>query len=106
MSPFVKEEYFGGRDALFKYLMDVGLISSTCQLCGNKTLRLHFVKDQVFPKTYCTTCSRTVPSCRNGSIFDRFVILFIPVFLFLLRCFILGTTMETMSILAGVEPET
>ena len=83
--------------------MTVGLISSTCSLCGNQTLRFQFVKDRPFPKTYCYTCSRNVPSCRNGSIFDRLNILLIPTSIFIVNSFVVNMTIDAITTMAGID---
>ena len=101
----ITADYFGGRELFYSHLWDNGLFNTQCPKCHKRTTKLMFCKEE-FPRTYCTTCSRQVPSCNNGSFFQKESIKNIPLFFFVLECFILNVSVEATTVLSGGDEKT
>ena len=106
MSPLIDEYYFGGRREFYTMVFNSGLLRQNCPICGLLTIGFQYVADQNFPKTYCYNCSRRVPSCRNGSIFDLYHIEHMPAFFFLMKCVALRVSTQAATVLSGLDAET
>ena len=101
----ITADYFGGAETFYNSLFDAGLFNRECSACGKCSTRLWFGNES-FPRTYCTSCHRIVTSCNRGSFFDMNGIKDIPLFFFILECFVLNISVEATTVLSGCDPKT
>ena len=102
----ITEEYFGGNVLFYNSLLTLGFLNGVCSVCHERTITLFFETGRSFPRTYCTNCSKRVPSCIHGSFFESKGISNIPAFFFVVECFILRLTLEATIILSGLNEKT
>ena len=106
MNPTITEDFWGGKEAMFKRLFELGLLDRVCKRCKRGIVNITFEKGRNFPPTYCRECHAEVESCRNGSIFDVENILNIPAFLFVFVNVLLRAPMSAIQYCSGLQPET
>ena len=102
----ITEEYFGRNKLFYNSLLSLGFLNGVCALCHERTITLFFETGRSFPRTYCTNCSKRVPSCIHGSFFESKGISDIPAFFFVVECFILRLTLEATTVLSGLNEKT
>ena len=101
----ITAEYFGGKEAFYNALFNAGLFNWKCSVCGKRSVKFLFGTEQ-FPRTYCILCHKIVASCNNGSFFDENGIKDIPLFFFILECFVLNISVEASTVLSGCDQKT
>ena len=101
----ISKEYFGGKEAFYRALMDVGLIAKSCQ-CSSTDLTLYFERGKNFPRAYCKGCGKRSLSLNNGSVFQTYGIADIPAFIFVCNCFVMNVPFEATVILSGLDSGT
>ena len=98
----INEDYFGGRTNFYNKLMQAGLISHVCGLCGSVQISLYFETGMTFPRAYCKECKRRCRSLRKDAIFERYEIENIPAFVFVCNHFIARVSFEATDQLSGL----
>ena len=94
---------FGGPEKVFEFLCRVGVVSSFCPVCHVQA-KVEYLKDRQMPRIQCSCGYRR--SCLTGSFFDLHKIEDVPLFMFVLRCFILRVSVKAISGLVGSKEET
>ena len=83
----ISADAYGGPENLFRALMELGMIHSSCDACNSTDLALSFDTPDSFPRARCKGCGYRCRSLRHGSIFEEHGINNIPGFLFVAGCF-------------------
>ena len=94
---------FGGRNGVIELCLSLGLLKKTCPRCG-MTGDLEEVKGSSIPRLRCSCGYRQ--SCRTESFFGKHQIGDIPLFLFVVKCYILRMTTKAIVGLTGSRAET
>ena len=95
---------FGGQDAVFNYLFDIGLLNKTCPVC-KKEARVYFEPDRSIQRYWCK-CNKSKISCATNTALDFNGIEKIPLFIFVLQCFCLGINVKSIIALTGADYRT
>ena len=95
---------FGGKDAVFNYLFDMGLLNKTCPVC-KKEARVYFEPDRSIPRYWCK-CNKSKISCATNTVLDFNGIEKIPLFIFVLQCFCPGINIKSIIALTGADYRT
>ena len=94
---------YGGREAVFSDLCELGVLNTNCPKCGNPC-KFYFLGDRSMPQLRCRCKYRG--SSLNGSHFEKHAIEDIPLFLFVLKCYILRVQTKAIVGLTGSKMET
>ena len=94
---------FGGRENVFIFLSQVGISSTSCPDC-HAPCAIEYLKDRQMPRHRCSCGCRR--SCLTGTVFDLHKIDDIPLFIFVMRCYVLRVPVKAISGLTGSKEET
>ena len=94
---------FGGRRNVFKFLCELGILSKECPKCHEKA-KAYFLKDRSMPRLQCRC--KYKGSVLNGSLFDKHAIENVPLFLFVLKCYVLRVQTKAIAGLSGSKEDT
>ena len=92
-----------GPEKVFEILCRVGVVSSLCPMCHVQA-KVEYLKDRQMPRILCSCGYRR--SCLTGSFFDLHKIEDVPLFMFVLRRFVLCVSVKAISALVGSKEET
>ena len=99
----ISYDSFGGRDAVHQFLFDVGLLSRDCPKCGRRR-RIEQVENMEFPRLRCRCGYRQ--SCKNSTVLGDHSVGDVPLFLFVVKCFVLRVSTKAIVELTGAHEDT
>ena len=99
----VSYDSFGGKDAVVAFLFDHGLLRTTCPDC-HRDGKLEDVVGMEFPRLCCKCGYRR--SSKNATVLDDHGIGDIPLFIFVVKCFLLRISTKAIVELSGAHEET
>ena len=99
----VSYDSFGGKDAVVAFLFDHGLLRTTCPEC-HRDGKLEDVVGMEFPRLCCKCGYRR--SSKNATVLDDHGIGDIPLFIFVVKCFLLRISTKAIVELSGAHEET
>ena len=94
---------FGGVCCVFDFLCHVGIVGTCCPEC-HVPCTVEYLLDRQMPRLRCTCGYRR--SCLAGTIFDLHKIEDVPLFMFVMRCYVLRVPPKAISGLSGSKDET
>ena len=99
----VSYDAFGGRKVVFEHLCSLGVLSTKCPQCQDEC-KAYYLGDRSMPQLRCR-CGLRFSSLR-GSVFEKHAIEDIPLFLFVLKCFVLRVPTKAVVGLSGAKMDT
>ena len=94
---------YGGKDADFQFMFDSGLLRRDCPKCGRRG-KIEYVKNMEFPRLRCRCGYRQ--SCKNGTVLGDNNVGDIPLFLFVVKCFVLRVSTTAIVELSCAHEDT
>ena len=94
---------FGGPENVFAFLCSVGITSATCPEC-HAPCAVEYLKDRQMPRLRCACGYRR--SCFAGTVFEAHKIEDVPLFMFVMRCYVLRVSLKAISGLTGSKEKT
>ena len=94
---------FGGKPAVHQFLFGVGLLHRDCPECGRRG-RIEQVKNMEFPRLRCRCGNRQ--SCKNSTCLRDNGLGDVPLFQFVVKCFILRVSTKAIVELSGAHEDT
>ena len=99
----VTYDSFGGPEVVFDYLCKLGVLCTECPK-GHGSCKAQHLADRSLPQMRCSCGYRG--SCLRGSLFEKHKIDDVPLFLFVLRCFILRVPTKSVVGITGSKMDT
>ena len=94
---------YGGKDSVLQFMFETGLLRHDCPECGRRG-RIEYVKNMEFPRLRCQCGYRQC--CKNGTVLGDNSVGDIPLFLFVVRCFVLRVSTKAVVDLSGAHEDT